>query len=147
MPHFEEGNTEASKRGKNKRTLYLNALAKELNLNNKDRAEEEFYRFCVKVALGNYSDDAKPDPQLLKECLKRLYPEPRTTLPTYDLSIPPDLTRLEKCQVISDRALGGELPADVHKLLLDGLADVARVEEVDVLSKEFKKIKEHLGIE
>lgn len=144
---FKEGNTEATKRGKNKRTLYLNALADELGLKNSEDAEEKFYKFCVKVALGTWGEDAKPDPQLLKECLRRLYPEPKTTLPTFDLEIPSDLSRLEKGELISSKAINGDLPADVQKLLLDGMADVARIEDVDSNTKRIEVLEKAAGIE
>lgn len=143
---FKEGNKEATKRGKNKRTLYLNAIAKELGLDNTDKAEEEFYKFCVKVALGSYSDDAAPDTQLLKECLSRLYPQQKSTLPLYEVELPDGSTRLQKAEIIAEASISGVIPADVAKLILDGLADVARVEETDVLANEIKRIKEQLGV-
>lgn len=146
MPQFEEGNQEARKRGKNKRTLWLKALMGELNASNPDKAEEEFYKICIKIALGTHEDVDKPDTQLLKDCLARLYPQSKPTLPTFSLDMPKGLDRLGRIEFIVDSCVNGELPADIQSHLTTGLANVATVEDVELNGKRLDALEKAAGL-
>jgi len=126
-------------RGRNKRTLFIEALKKE------GKDEEGFYRLCIEVAMGRHeSCDGKPDNQMLKEVLSRLAPMDKQTLPIYDFEFPADGTKLEKAEAIVDAVGSGDLPVDAAKLMMDLLESAASIEEKEELAERVQKLEELL---
>ena len=137
---FKEGNTAGKGRGKNKRTLYLDALKDELKLDCQDAAESEFYQFCIKVGMvrHQYMEETqegrdvvfgKPDPQLLKDAMSRLYPQSKATYPAYEFEFPEDGTMVEKSDAILNAFAKGQIPIDAASHAFNIIKDRALIEE------------------
>lgn len=76
--------------------------------------------------------------------LERVIPPVRTTHTT--VAFPIDTTSPSKAARSVLQAVSKEkLSPDVGKTLLDGVAAMARVDEVDLLRKELEELKERIG--
>lgn len=112
------GKGENNKRGKAKRTLIIDALEK------RGDKEEDFWKVVVDMAM-------KGDPQIVKLVSDKLFPGSKATLDTYEITLKDGDTRLLKADAIMAAALAGDIPIDVAERFLNGLADIAKIEEVD----------------
>ena len=130
-------------RGKARRTLYLEALMKELDVDKPELAEEEYYQFCIKVGMGKhqYFEETKegrevvfgkPDNQMLKDGMARLFPQVKSTLPTYDFTMPTgkNVSKVQQGNAVLEAIGNKELPIDAGKLLIDIIKDVSVIEEI-----------------
>ena len=128
-------NYQPKSRGQSKRTKFLEALKES------GYSEESFYKFCVDVAVGKHPDTEKPDNQLLKEVLSRLFTTPKQTLPVFEFELPSEGTKLQKADAIINAIGKGELPIDAGKMLMDIIKDASVIEEVDDLAERIKIIE------
>jgi len=126
-------------RGKSPRTLIIDALKAQ------SKNETEFWSAVVQKALFG-GPDGDGDSQMMTLVAKKLFPDPKATLPSYSIKWPKNGSRLEKADAIWESAAQGDLPIDAAKMFLDGLADTAKVEEIDVLSRRIADIEAQLGL-
>lgn len=137
---------ERRKRGPQRRTMLLNAL-KDLG-----KTEEEFYSFCIQVALGQLEVEedgkriqSKPDIMMLKDVLRRVFPENKPTFPEFEVpEFKEEDTLLEKATCILDAIALGEIPVDAGKLMIDIMNTLGTIEERDELKARIEALEEKL---
>jgi len=129
---FQKGNKEHEKaaRGKNKRTLILEALERQ------GQTQEGFYDLLVQRALN------PEDSFAFAELWKRFHPIEKSTFPTYEFTFPENGTKLEKADAIIDAIGGGIIPIDAGKMLMDIIKDASAIEEIDDLAERLRIIEE-----
>lgn len=125
-------------RGKGKRQLFLDALE------SRAKTELEFYEFCIDVAMGVHADDGRPDQQMLKEVLSRLYQVPKAVLPTYDFKWPDDGSMVHKADSIINAVGLGDLPIDAAKIFMDIIASRGNIEVSQELADRVAEIEKLL---
>lgn len=139
-------------RGEGYRTKLIKALKAE------GQSEEDFYRYCVQVAMGTRTGsrggvlkNQKPDTQMLKEIFKKIYPDQKSTLPVYNFYFPEEGSLLEQAQSIVMAMGSGEIPIDAGKVMLDSINICGSIEEkqdlVDRIEALEKLLNETLGKE
>jgi len=134
MPKFTKDNQPAKERGKSERTKILEALRRA------GITEDGFYDLLIGRAID-------PDDSFaLKEVLARFSPVKKSVLPSIELDMPEGLDRLGKADFVLLKTLEGKIPPDVQKLIMDGLADAARIEDVEINGKRLDAIKKALGL-
>ena len=128
---FQKGNKEHEKaaRGKNKRTLILEALERQ------GHTQEGFYDLLVKRALD------QEDSFAFGELWKRFHPVEKATFPTYEFTFPEKGTKLQKADAIIDAIGGGIIPIDAGKMLMDIIKDASAIEELEDLSVRLEKLE------
>ena len=134
----KENRASLNPRGKAKKTLIINAL-KESSL-----TEHDFWCKVVDKAL-NGGADGDGDTQMMTLIAKKLFPDTKATLETYEIELKDGEKRLDRAEAITLAALNGNIPIDVGKLFLESLASVAKIEEVDNILDRLDKIEEHLS--
>lgn len=151
---------ERKPRGKAKRTLYIEALMEELDFDpgkecSSEDSEKEYYKFCIKVGMGRhqYMEESqegrdvvfgKPDAQLLKDGMARLFPLSKSTFPTYEFEFPEGGTILEKADAIMKAFADGVIPIDAANQAFGILTDRALIEEKHELADRVAKIEQLL---
>jgi len=134
MPKFTKDNQPAKGRGKSERTKILEALRRA------GITEDGFYDLLIGRAID-------PDDSFaLKEVLARFSPVKKSVLPSIELDMPEGLDRLGKADFVLLKTLEGKIPPDVQKLIMDGLADAARIEDVKINGKRLDAIEKALGL-
>lgn len=153
---FTADNQPKKGRGKSKRTLYLEALASEMKMD-VDSSEIEYYKFCIRVGMGlhQYFEEnqdserdvsfGRPDAQLLKDGMARLYPIAKATYPTYDFEFPEEGTMTEKADAIINAVGAGIVPIDAAKAFMDILETKASIFEKEELADRVAKLEELLS--
>lgn len=133
-------------RGKARRTKLLDALKKQ------GKTEAQFYEFCVQVAMGTLKVDEdgkqvqmRPDIMMLKDVLRRVFPENKPTFPEFEVpEFKEDDTLLEKATCILDSIALGEIPVDAGKLMIDIMNTLGTIEERDELKARIEALEEKL---
>ena len=134
MPKFTKDNQPVKGRGKSERTKILEALKRA------GITEDGFYDLLIGRAID-------PDDNFaLKEVLARFSPVKKSVLPSIELDMPEGLDRLGKADFVLLKTLEGKIPPDVQKLIMDGLADAARIEDVEINGKRLDAIEKALGL-
>lgn len=134
MPKFTKDNQPVKGRGKSERTKILDALRRA------GITEDGFYDLLIGRAID-------PDDNFaLKEVLARFSPVKKSVLPSIELDMPEGLDRLGKADFVLLKTLEGKIPPDVQKLIMDGLADAARIEDVEINGKRLDAIERALGL-
>lgn len=153
---FKAGNTSGKARGKNKRTIYLEALMEELGVDSTELAEKDFYKFCLTVGMGRhqYMEETqegretvfgKPDAQLLKDSMARLFPVSKATYPTYEFKFPENGTMVEKADAIMQAFADGIIPIDAANQAFGILTDRAIIEEKHDFGIRIEKLEEMIN--
>ena len=124
-------------RGKSKKTLILDALEAE------SQTEEQFWRAVVKKAMFG-GNDRDGDSQMMALVGKKLFPDSKATYEAYEIPLTDGDKRIDRAEAIMQAAMSGMLPIDVAERFLNGLADVAKVEEVDSILERLAVIEEAL---
>ena len=124
-------------RGKAKRTMIIDALKA-----NK-KTEAEFWEAVVQKALFG-GNDGDGDPQMMALVSKKLFPDSKATYEEYHIELKDGDKRIDRAEAIMQAAMSGMLPIDVAERFLNGLADVAKVEEVDSILERLAVIEEAL---
>lgn len=119
-------------RGRAKKTLILDALKA------RGDTEADFWKVVIDMAMEG-------DPQIVKLVSDKLFPGSKATLDTYEISLTDGSTRLIKADAIMAAALAGDIPIDVAERFLNGLADIAKIEEVDSILDRLAKIEEMIN--
>ena len=122
-------------RGKNKRTLLLDAIRELIpeEMEGHD-AEAFFYKLLVRQAAAG-------DSRIMKEVFARLHPVEKSVLPEYVINFPEEASPSEKIDHITKAIATGEVPADVGKLMVDIIAQGVRILEVTELMERLEKIE------
>lgn len=134
-------------RGKGRRTKLLDALKSQ------GKTEDQFYEFCVQVAMGTLEIDeegkriqSKPDIMMLKDVLRRVFPENKPTMPEFEVpEFKEDDSLLDKATCILDAIALGEIPVDAGKLMVDILNTLGTIEERDELRRRIEALEEKLN--
>ena len=138
-------------RGKSRRTLMLKAIQEVMGLDKLSKSEPEYYQFCIAVAMGlhEYKNDegeqesTRPDPQMMREVLSRLFPATKQTFPIYEFDMPSgeSSTKLEKADSVIAAISSGKLPIDAGKALMDIIKDASSIEEIEQMSKRIEALE------
>lgn len=126
-------------RGKDKRTLVLDALRAELG---EGAPETEFYKLCAKRAM---KPEDPASSMLMKELFVRLYPAAKPVMPSITFDYPANGTPSEKIEAVSQAIAEGDLTADVGKILVDIILASVKVFEVTELAERLARIEEMLN--
>lgn len=131
---------ERKPRGRDKRTIVLEALQLELGDDCVD-PEKEFYQLCVKRSLTT-RDPAST--MITKELLARLYPIPKPVMPSSKFEYPENASPSEKIEAIGNAIATGEIPADLGKMMVDIIMAGVKIFEVTELAERLARIEEML---
>lgn len=135
-------------RGKNKRTLILDALKEEvlceegLPFDTAEEAEEAYFRILVRRSL-NVADKASG--MLSKEILDRLCPTDKATLPAYKIEMREDGTAAEKIHDITTAVANGEVPPDVGNIMVNMITAAVKVEETVEMAERLARLEQMLA--
>ena len=125
-----------NKRGKAKRTLFLEAIK---DATGKD--EKAFYHEVVKRAMDS-SDPASS--VLMKEVLSRLYPASKPTMPLVEFELTSDRP-MERVLQIEKAIASGTIPADVAKIMVDIIKSSLEIEKITELAERIANIEKMLN--
>jgi hypothetical protein len=131
------------KRGKEKRTLILEAIERALpeDMDGK-KAEECFYDIMVRRAL-NAKD--KESGQLLKELFNRLAPPDKNTLPAIEFPFREDGSPSDKIEDVQSAVAAGILPVDMGNTMVSMIVAGIKVFEVTEMAERLARIEEMLN--
>jgi len=135
-------------RGKNKRTLLLEALHEQLSglVGYEDlapeKAEEAFYGLMVRRSL-TVADPASG--QLLKEMLARLFPTDKATMPAIEFPFPENGSASQKIEAVQAAVASGTLPVDMGNTMVNMIVAGIKVFEVTELADRLARIEELLA--
>ncbi len=124
-------------RSKGKRTLFLEAIAKEAK-----GGEQGFYELVVRRAIDP-SDPASS--VLMKEILSRLYPSSKPTLPIVNFDFPYEASAVEKVNALELAVSDGTIPADVAKVMVDIIRSSIEIEKMTELMERIERIEAALN--
>lgn len=136
------------KRGKNKRTLILDALHDEvrceedLPFDTPEEAEAAFLRLLVRRSL-NVAD--RSSAMLAKEVLDRLCPTDKATLPTYQIEFDPEGSPAEKIKQINAAVASGAVPPDVGNIMVNMITAEVKVVEVTEMAARMERLERMLA--
>jgi len=124
-------------RGPSKRTLLLNAIKKQAQLD-----EVGFYEVMVQRALN------PEDPHsgmLIKEVMSRLFPASKPTMPIVEFEFPIEASATERVAYIERAIANGSIPADVAKIMVDIIRAGIEIEKVTELAERIESIEAMLN--
>lgn len=136
------------RRGKNKRTLILEALKEEvrceegLPFDTPEEAEAAYFRILVRRSL-EVADKASG--MLSKEILDRLCPTDKATLPAYKIEMREDGTAAEKIHDITTAVANGEVPPDVGNIMVNMITAAVKVEETVEMAERLARLEQMLA--
>ncbi|VVE82866.1 hypothetical protein [Pandoraea sputorum] len=130
---FTSDNQPVKRRGKTPRTLLVEALKSEANLD-----EPSFYKLIVQRALDG-------DAMLTREILTRLQPVHKATLPDVQLDIPREAAPVDKVVAIIDAVAAGHCPPDVGDMMIGMIKNMLDIYNVTELAEKVRRIEERLG--
>lgn len=141
------------RRGKDKRTLLLEAIMetvnattegslKDIHLRDKDEAEKLFNMTLVSRAM-NRNDSASA--ALMKEMLDRLHPTNKATLPAIEFPFRENGSASEKIEDVQAAVADGTLPVDMGNTMVNMIVAGIKVFEVTELAERLARIEEMLN--
>ena len=138
----------AKVRGKDKRTLILDAIRKKSLIgldkdSTADEAEEAFFGYVAQRAL-NPDDDNSP-------MLTRLLADKgwASVKPTYELvnfEFNKEASVYEQAAQVIEAVSNGEIASDIASNLISSISAMVKIQEVTELTKQLEEIKTHLGL-
>lgn len=133
---FGKNSQPSKRRGKAKRTLFLEAIQE---VTGKD--EVGFYREVVARAMDS-GDPASST--LMKEVLSRLYPASKPTLPLVEFELTSGKP-MERVLQIEKAISDGSIPADVAKIMVDIVKSSLEIEKITELAERIENIEKMLN--
>jgi len=136
------------KRGKDKKTLILEALMAEVKEEGTgdeltaEQAEAAYLRALVKRSM-NVADKASA--VLAKEVLVRLMPVDKATMPVYKIEFPEDGSASAKIEAIVAAVACGDVPPDVGNMMVNMVTAAIKVEETVELMERLSRLEEMLA--
>lgn len=128
---FSADNQPANRRarGKAERTKLLEALKRSGN------TEEGFYDLLIERAFN------PEDTFAAREVLIRLHPVPKATLPKTEFDFDPTSSPSEQAAQIMEAVSVGDMPADIGVSLINAMASVMKIREIDELEQRIKALE------
>jgi len=128
---------ERKPRGKAKKTLIIDALKAE------GLTEEGFWQAMVKKAMFG-GQDGDGDSQMMREVGSRLFPTPKSMMPSYEIPFPIDGSMVEKADAIIDAVGTSAMPVDAAKVFMDIIASRGNIETSQELIDRITEIEKIL---
>lgn len=136
------------KRGKNKRTLMLEALFEEVRdengdpMDNPEQAQAAYLRLLVRRSMV-VADKASAT--LAKEVLDRLIPVDKATMPTYEIDFPAESSASDRIDAITKAVAEGRVPPDVGKMMVDMVSSAVKIGEIAEMTERLARLEEMLA--
>lgn len=138
-----------SKRGKDKKTLILDAMrSKALAGVKKGATNDEVETvFFGKIAERAFNDDDPSSAQFMKMLIERVSPALKPSGEKVNFDFDSSLPPCEKADQIIIAASDGIISPEVANIFISSIASMLKIEEVTELRKEVEEIKKMLGID
>lgn len=127
---------EKKKRGKDHRTLMLEALGRN------DVSEEVFWDRVVLMAMKDGSEHQRA---MMQEIMVRLAPVARAVLPTCEFEWEDAVTPADKIDRLVDAVSRAEIPADIAHMLANTIRAGLEVREITELVERLEKLEAMLA--
>ena len=137
MSRFTAANqpTGDRKRGKNGRTLIIEALKRQ------GESIDGFYDLLIKRALDPEDNFAA------KEILQRIDPIKRSTMPMVEFDFPKGGTPLEQASAVMVAVSSGTIAPDIAHLFVTSIKSMIEIEKDTELKERIEALEKALGLE
>lgn len=136
MAKFSKDNqpaAEKKKRGKDQRTLMLEALERN------SFSEEDFWNKVIQAAMAE--KESFNQRAMIQEVLLRLSPIPRSVAPTYEFDWDNAASPADKIDRLVAAVAAGEIPADIANMLATTIKSGMDVREVTELAERMEALE------
>jgi len=130
---FTSENQPKNRRGKQKRTLFLEALEKA------GYSEDELIEKLVQLAFDG-------DSMAVKEVFIRLHPTKKPQYETVEFEYDKNDSPAEKAGKVLKAVSDGLISPDIGKLLIDSISNVVKIEEVTELKNKVENLYQQMGL-
>lgn len=148
MARFSEKNQPKNKRGKEFRTLMLDAIREQALIGlpknaSKERTEKAF---LAHVAGRAFDPSDQASHILLKEFISKSYASIKPTMERVEFDLPEGSTVVEKVNAILLAVSKGEIPPDSAQMVISMAKDASVIEANEDLKSRIEAIEESLGL-
>lgn len=121
-------------RGKDKRTLILDAMKRE------GKTQESFYDMLIQRAFDLEDNFA------FKEVLTRMYPVPKAVAPMVEFEFPKKAKPHIQAAHVLEAVSKGVIPSDIGNMFIQSIKAMIDIEEYTDLKERIIKIEKSLGV-